>query len=404
MLLLVVLFLIHTQPGGVIAGRVTYADTGDGAPQTSIRCVARDGDRGITVTSNSEGRFECPLPAGIYIIRAELPSEERRYLSLPHGAKTVFDDGRGVRLHANERLEIALTLVRRGSISGRVTDPDGVPLADAIVTASALPDDDNGIEIDADTRAATTGNDGMFNIVGLTPGAYRVYVDRYRRPGSSPVAKDGTELVRTWIPGTTDARQAIAVQVGGQELAAVDLIMQRGKPAHVRGRVLRADGTIAPGVNVGLMVRRGRSLYAWGAVTDAKGFFRIDRVPPGSYDITVKSSLEFPERVYETITVGDSGPYDVTLLLRGTTYVKGRVRFEGGEFPRGTLNVYARATDPAVPISQASIDDDNVFELQNTVGGLRVIRVTPLPKGWWLKSVASAGRDITNHALDLTDG
>jgi hypothetical protein len=36
--------------------------------------------------------------------------------------------------------------------------------------------------------------------------------------------------------------------------------------------------------------------------------------------------------------------------------------------------------------------------------GVRLLRVSGLPKGWWLKSVIAARRDITNDPVDLADG
>ena len=65
----------------------------------------------------------------------------------------------------------------------------------------------------------------------------------------------------------------------------------------------------------------------------------------------------------------------------------------------------ARGIDPLAVGSSATTDAKWGFVLPPIVGtGARLLRVSALPKGWWLKSVIAARRDITNEPLDLADG
>lgn len=109
------------------------------------------------------------------------------------------------------------------------------------------------------------------------------------------------------------------------------------------------------------------------------------------------------EFAFEPLVVGDEGINDLRVSLRPRSTVTGRVTFEGGEFPRSGLTVATRG-DPRLP-GGSSVQTNERWEFE--LAGLpspQLIRVTPLPPGWWLKSVMTGGRDITDYAVDLGAG
>lgn len=67
------------------------------------------------------------------------------------------------------------------------------------------------------------------------------------------------------------------------------------------------------------------------------------------------------------------------------------------------MSVDARTLDPYAVGSRATVDAAWNFLLPQPTGA-RLLRVSGLAKGWWLKSVTAAGGDITNEQVDLADG
>src|SRR4051794_25353087 len=85
-----------------------------------------------------------------------------------------------------------------GSIVGTVTDPSGSPVADAQVTIINLATNE--------TRTAPTNGDGLYQFVNLSPGNYRVEIER------SGFTKLAREPVTVAVQST--ARIDAALQVG----------------------------------------------------------------------------------------------------------------------------------------------------------------------------------------------
>jgi hypothetical protein len=239
----------------------------------------------------------------------------------------------------------------------------------------------------------------------------------------------------TFHPSVAAASQAIPITIrSGQERADVDVHLQPVRAAEVSGILLGDDGPV-PNFGVHLMPADsgdGASIIEVAATaTDAAGAFVFPLVPAGSYMVmavragsvgapVTTSPAADPLRLAETpgawasmsITVGSENLAGVVLTLRPGVRVSGRMEFEGvGEPPsadrlRG-LTVTMRRVQPLSRTTAGTVTrrvgPDGRFTVQGVVPGRYVITARdPLPP-WTLRSITSAGDDVTDLVLTLGD-
>ena len=147
-----------------------------------------------------------------------------------------------------------------GSISGRVSDGSGNPLAGICVNVESGP-------------GTQTDESGMYSIVGLDTGSYRVgYSD------CNPTAR----YVSQWYLGHADSGSADLVSVtDGADTSLVDVELALG--VSVSGTVTDTGGTPISAISVNVNpVNPGMST---GTQTDANGNYTTSPLPPGDYRV-----------------------------------------------------------------------------------------------------------------------
>lgn len=348
---------IVLPPTGRLHGRVVDPEA-HGVAGVAVHLSA-PGVAPLVATTADDGAFAFPhAPVG------ELTLVARRglgVLPLAGAPAAEREAGRKVRVEAGATSEADLAVVdRRGAIRGRVVDPHGAPVADALVTAALESSRPRGADARADAptgRPALTGADGRFTLEALPEGRYTL---RARLRGSeavatraalggdvaltlaAPAALHGVVRLRGAAPDrfTVEVRERAAgfalkdmffrtggsfslpdlpagrleVRVdapeGGQQVA-VDLgegEVRRGldvalvAKVEVRGRLIDLDdGAPIAGVVVKLTAADGAEGGASGPVSDAEGRFTIARVPAG-------------QAVLRASSIDVKGPYGATAI------------------------------------------------------------------------------------------
>ena len=148
-----------------------------------------------------------------------------------------------------------------GSISGRVTDPQGTPL--------------EGICVSVDNGPGTQTSDmGTYSIEGIDPGSVRVQFFDCR---PSP------RFVAQWYLGHSDPGSADSVVViDGSDTPLADVVLAAG--IAVNGTVTDSLGVAIPGIAVAVNSVDSGGSSAW-TQTDADGAYTTTPLPPGGYKV-----------------------------------------------------------------------------------------------------------------------
>src|SRR5204863_4707527 len=105
--------------------------------------------------------------------------------------------------------QITIDLVPGATIAGRITDPQGNPLAGVAVSAAALQYDAGRRAFSAGSLPKTTDDRGEYRVYWLPPGEYYV---RAEYPDAS-----GNLARRSYYPGTLDSTTAQPLTIRGGE-------------------------------------------------------------------------------------------------------------------------------------------------------------------------------------------
>ncbi|MHB1272888.1 MAG: MSCRAMM family protein [Rhodanobacter sp.] len=169
---------------------------------------------------------------------------------------------------------------RRGAISGKVTGqlPDDVKWSDLA-----------GIEVLIDGKPlGTLDGNGHYLVSDLPPGVYQLQMDSEKLPiDLLPPARH--PLVEVRAGATTRADFAMLLRLG------------------FAGRITRADGSHPGGIKV--VAVDGNGNIVGSSSTDARGYYRIDQLPPGTY--TVRAG-----RAQRTVTLQRAFVYGQDLVVR----------------------------------------------------------------------------------------
>lgn len=257
---------IQLRPGAVVSGLVLDAETQQPVGDILVTAAPENAEAGIQeAVSQEDGRFSfASLAPGTVTFGIR----DARYV-LPEGTSPVSIPPAGIqnlKLHVREG----------GRILGTVVDADtSAALANIAVAARA-----HGVA-GAPVRESISLEDGSFEIIGLSQNNYEVAVSR----GKSGMV--GVEAV------------PVSVQLeAGQVLAGVTLAVHLG--ACVSGRVVRKDGSPAPGAQINLQLG---GMVGFQSNCNAAGEFFFAGVP--EQEVTVQAH----DQAYASAL---SGPHKLT--------------------------------------------------------------------------------------------
>jgi protocatechuate 3,4-dioxygenase beta subunit len=149
-----------------------------------------------------------------------------------------------------------------GSISGRVLDPNGTPVADICVSV------ENG-------QSAVSDLAGNYAITGMDPGEYKVdFTDCRPTP----------ELVNQWYMGQHDPSSANVVTVNdAMDTPIGDVNLALG--VAVAGTVTDANGAPVPNISVYVAPLDSSKAASANARTDGAGQYRTEPLAPADYRV-----------------------------------------------------------------------------------------------------------------------
>jgi protocatechuate 3,4-dioxygenase beta subunit len=329
---------------GSVAGVVIDEKSGDRVPKAVV-ILRRDQESGIADITGSDGKFTLgDVEPGSYVLAVERDG----YVVAPGQSQTVSVEA------SQTTSDVKVQLVRTGAISGRILDADGDPVSgvNVVVAARGARKGTRG-----ESGSAITNDRGEYRIFHIAPGEYRMSatytprsrLDRVRlQPHARSGAASGGDAYPTvYYPGTTDPRQAVALNVGpGAELQGFNLQLIRAHGVRVRGRVAATSGSgPAPPFQMVALSPIGRRDSAGGGhdflIRDASGEFEFEGVLPGRYRLQVEfGGLNEPSRMSarRTLEVGDSDIEGIEVTPAQPRSLSGRVIApEGRKLPVGLV-------------------------------------------------------------------
>ena len=313
-----------------VSGRVTVGGKGRGGValglwQNSNSSVARAASRNAITDVDGNYRITGVLPGSYYVapMTALFVSEDPNPAS-QMGKPLLVSEGESVD-------DINFAMMRGSVITGKVTDPDGRPVIEEPITAMAV----DPQTFYAGRSSFETDDRGIYRIFGLRAGRYRVAAGVSDR-GSS-VGRSGYQP--GFYPNATNADQAKIVELAeGEQATNIDITMSRGQPGFAASGIIVNGETNNPLANVRVALQKmndDRSSFTQaGTVSNQKGEFRLENIPPGKYSVLLMAQGDNELRAdYLEFQLSDQ---DVSGLVVRTTRgasISGFVQVEGTNDP-----------------------------------------------------------------------
>ena len=429
------------ETAGRITGRVLAADTGRPVKRARVFAAAAElpGGRGTLTADNGVFDFT-DLPAGRYTITVSKPG----FVSLSYGQRRPLQSGTPLQLGEGQQLKgVDFQLPRGSAIAGRVLDEDGDAMPGVMVRVMRY-EYVQGERRLMPAGGGQTDDKGQYRVWGLMPGEY--YVSAVARNFNVGGARDGrggpgafgfgggrlavrggfsttqttddadqVAYAPTYYPGVASVNEAKPVTLGlSQELLDVNFNMQLVRASRIAGHVTNADGSPATSGNINFAPDSGAGRAQVGASYGARiqwdGSFSIANVPPGRYVLRARGSdWDTPQYASQPLSVSGVDVDDLTVVLAAGGAIAGTVTFESGGTTGPDVS-QVRITAPSVdqgavgPQPNARVDKDGKFSLVGVPAGSHLIRTGGNLRGWTLKSVTIAGRDITDTPVTLRSG
>jgi hypothetical protein len=423
-----------------------------GQMEVLMRSLDAGGQSGTptTFTTDAEGKFAFPnVPPGEYRVYV---TRSTGYIPGEYGQRSPVGAGIPLNVAAGQAISnVRLALTPTSSISGKILDGDGDPVAYARVAVLRVGYQE-GERILVNVKAALADDRGEYRIHSLPPGQYfvasRPFENRSSRSyGAAAPSRFGAaqyadaplvtlsttdtgEVVeQTWksifYPSSPDARtaQPVALRIG-ENLRGVDInLAGSAAPArHVRGRVIDGvTGQPAAGITIRLLPRYQLTpgVVMPSATTDKLGVFDVPGVLAGSYSIMLTGA---GLSGYMAIDVGNANvdglnfvatkgvdiPWNATIQGGANDpSVLGRVRISLVRKPivagAPTGSVVTTAGWPGLPpgseTPRSIPASTGGFLLQEVPFGEYSVKVSSLPAGSYVKSISMGQSDVLMQGL-----
>ena len=288
--------------------------------------------------------------------------------------------------------DVTFKLMPQGVVSGRITSPDGDPVAYASVALARMVYDDHGRRQLATFDPVTTNDLGEYRIFNIPPGRYYL--------NAAPAS--ARSFASTWYSGTVDPQAAALLDIQpGQTASGVDLALRKSVEQRVSGSIdSRNTGPAAP-IRIELQPR-GTAVSAVAniseTVPDAATAFAIE-APPGQYNLIAQKTVgrtRFTGLAHVDVTTHDVT--GVNIALQPPVTISGKLRIQGSDdleaFANSNVEVTAESKDLVSAVQPAPVAADGTFSLTATGLDSLSIGVRGMPPGYYVKSITYAQQDV----------
>lgn len=439
-----------------VSGALNSAGIPNGLPPGMEQRLQGLGAQSTQAVTDDSGRF---VFNGVEPGQYRISVDRDGYVRQEYGQRTFNGPGIVISVSAGQRIQnVDFQLVPAGSISGRVFNEDGEPLANVQVQAQTYTYQQGKRVLGPAGPQATTNDLGEYRIYWLTPGEYFISATARRgvlpainsvvtqqsepqrgqgqRGGATPAGPPQNEetYAPTYFPGTVSPESASPVVLAPTgEVRGIDMNLRPTPTVTVRGQVLVPGGPAQPagpnpqpagrggrgfaggrGQQVNVVLARigaGRNFGGGMNRTTVRpdGTFDIAGVVPGSYNLMAVARTEAgPSAAKTRIDVGDRGVDNVTLALRPGIPISGKVFIDGTpppNFKLGQLRVNLQPTEDfpnaGTNGGTGQVAEDGSFTLPSVTPMEYRARVNGLPAGAYVMTGRIGNDDAVNQPFTI---
>jgi len=325
--------LIDALTGNKADANVTLQDT---SRRTVKQVYSRGGEYRIT-----------DIPDGHYFLHVQ----SFMYATQDYGQFTPDSPPAELILTRDASYELSFVLERAGTISGRLTEPDGRPVASAEVQLLVVRYDTGGNRyLMAPTNvAAARATSGTYAFSGVPPGEYYVRATMALAADRNNPRTPVNHNIRTYYPGVREAELAVMVEMpkSSKSISNLNFFFKDVSQFKVTGKIVYpTQQNIRDPLYIYLVPRDNflaRLVDPPLPLLDfdeSKNSFELRNVQPGSYDLYIASitnyapaadgapnSPGFSARV--PVIVRDSDVVDVIAELEPGVDLHGEFKLDG---------------------------------------------------------------------------
>lgn len=339
---------------------------------------------------------------------------------------------------------VDLPMTRGATISGRVTDAFGQPLANMPVSAYAVFYQDGFPRLDGKVQKVTDDR-GEYRLFWLDAGEYFIAASPRQPSGppsvpafNSPVSLASTSGI--YYPGTTDIASAVPITVRGDAaISGIDITTRGGDTkafkitGEVRSNIPANEATLPPTFSLVLQLLprhdNPRELPPYQSNVLLKlagnqhvGQFELDNVPPGSYTLMALGTQPTSPGSTSPRTPGVRGVASVNVDVASADVSRLSLEIHPNVDVRGTLTVDGNAPGRIAPRVSLQIDGalgqtpyyqgisartaiadaaTGAFVSPNIMAGRYRVRVSGIPPELYLADVRQSGRSVMDSGIDV---
>jgi hypothetical protein len=408
----------------VLEGEVVNAVTS--APIAGARVkLQADQEEPLYTRTDDRGRFRftgLALRSYSYTLHAESPGFLKSGLSYVN-PRVPQQPGR--RTDGASGPDVRIPLTAYAAITGRITDPYGVPVSNCMVevlrrqairpghTASPRARPLPGGQAEVATTAQPTTNDkGEFRAAPLEPGTYYVVTG----PRTGPVGWD-PGYRNTYYPRAMDFASAQPLELAAGQQVRADIQILRRAGVRVSGRIVKPPGQEVPSEALldTTIVLQPEGAYLTNPnrpFTHAKEDYQFSDVLPGKYTLMaatydMASDPFGPDRkavfgAMKKVEIGDSDRAGLDVALQPLRDIAGVV-----SFPEGCAAVPVRiAVQGLNPLGFRQVEAlsgaDGKFTLSGIVTGWFKLYITAKDGSYThVASIRLGDRDVLNDGFEI---
>jgi hypothetical protein len=415
---------IRLQRAATIPGRLLDED-GTPLARATIEALSLRTDHGqpprptASVTTDDRGEFRLSgLPAGQYFVAARDPafadvgdaSGVVRYAPTYHPGVLALAEAQPIAVGPGEeaaRVEFRLRLVRPSRVAGRITTPDGKPLASGTVLLSSK----NGVATPLSAGDIDLRPDGRFVLRNLPPGVHQLRVRA--EIGAGQPMWFGTFSVTA--QGYDIDQIPVVLEPGTTIRGRVEFPVKSPPARTLRVRAPLADGTSFADALTGTVERN--STFHINGVMPGPHYFAVEGLPEGwaISDIFLHGRSVIDREI--DVAAGESIDDLRIIVSPAAATLHGTVRDERGQPAVDALVV----TTPSLPSRPSTAsprfrttrtDGEGRYRLAGLASGayrvtaVRGIDELLVRRPEWLARVAANSSpidvgDARSHTLDL---